>query len=124
MVEGVEKVDSTSNDGAFDQVVVGVDAVQCMASPFHFKADDPQEFTGPAVSGTVGVLEGIKKNAPGVKRVVIASSVASIIYDKSSEIFNKTGWNATSPNEVKQKGKGTSAVHKYRASKVLVERAA
>lgn len=29
-------------DGAFDQAVVGVEAVEHTASPFHFKADDPQ----------------------------------------------------------------------------------
>ncbi|KAG8843534.1 methylglyoxal reductase (NADPH-dependent) gre2 [Tulasnella sp. 330] len=117
-------VEDIEMNGAFDQAVIGVDAVQHMASPFHFKADDPQELIGPAVSGTIGVLESIKKNAPGVKRVVITSSIASIIHDKSSEIFDETDWNVTSPNEVEQKGKGASAIHKYRASKVLAERAA
>lgn len=82
--------------------MVGVDAVEHTASPFHFKANDPNgallpliphvpllttlsihtELIGPAVKGTVGILESIKKNAPGVKRVVITSSVASIVHDK------------------------------------------
>jgi len=120
VVEDIEK------EGAFDAAVVGADAVEHTASPFHFKAEDPQALIGPAVKGTVGVLESIKKNAPGVKRVVITSSVASVIHDKkpSSSAFDESDWNTTSPNEVEQKGKDASGVHKYRASKVLAESAA
>ncbi|KAG9029636.1 methylglyoxal reductase (NADPH-dependent) gre2 [Tulasnella sp. JGI-2019a] len=119
IVEDIEK------PGAFDEAVVGVDAVEHTASPFHFNADDPNELIGPAVSGTVGVLESIKKHAPGVKRVVITSSVASVIHDKGeSQTFDETDWNVTSPKIVEEKGKDTPSVHKYRASKVLAERAA
>jgi len=119
IVEDIEK------EGAFDEAVVGCDAVEHTASPFHFKADDPQELIRPAVQGTVGILESIRKNAPGVKRVVITSSVASIVYDKGNGVtYDESEWNNQSPKEVESKGKETPGVHKYRASKVLAERAA
>lgn len=96
--------------GAFDEAVKGVDAVAHTASPFHLKADDPQELIGPAVQGTVGVLESIKKNgwvsrhpknitpdmliqidtnSTNVKRVVITSSVASILEPKDGYTFTE-----------------------------------
>jgi len=112
-------------EGAFDKAVVGVDAVEHVASPFHFKADDPQELIGPAVKGTTGILESIKKNAPGVKRVVITASVACIVYDKGKpSTFDETDWNKESVEVVEKLGKAASPIHKYRASKVLAERAA
>lgn len=40
------------------------------------------EIIGPAVNGTVGILASIKKNTSTVKRVVITSSVGSIIHEK------------------------------------------
>lgn len=73
IVEDIEK------EGAFDEVVKGVDGIEHVASPFHFKADDPQgefcvnedevdyglisciELIGPAVKGTVGVLQSAVK---------------------------------------------------------------
>ena len=83
-----------NEDGAFDEAVKGVDAVAHTASPFHFQAEDPQgilspcstinasnnlglvDLIVPAVKGTVGILKSIQKNAPGVQRVVVTSSVA------------------------------------------------
>ncbi|KAG8993541.1 methylglyoxal reductase (NADPH-dependent) gre2 [Tulasnella sp. 427] len=119
-------VEDIAKEGAFDKAVVGVDAVQHTASPFHLKAGDPQELIQPAVKGTVGVLESIKKYAPGVKRVVITSSVAAIVYDKgqSGVTYDEYDWNTESPTEVEQKGRDASPIHKYRASKVLAEKAA
>jgi nucleoside-diphosphate-sugar epimerase len=49
-------------EGAFDEVVKGVDAVIHPASPFHFKVTHPNELIEPAINGTVGVLRSIKKN--------------------------------------------------------------
>ncbi|KAG8910072.1 methylglyoxal reductase (NADPH-dependent) gre2, partial [Tulasnella sp. 408] len=119
-------VEDIAKEGAFDKAVVGVDAVQHTASPFHFKADDPKELIEPAVHGTVGVLESIKKYAPGVKRVVITSSVAAIVYDKGREgvTYDESDWNTESPKEIEEKGRNAAGLHKYRASKVLAERAA
>jgi nucleoside-diphosphate-sugar epimerase len=49
-------------EGSFDEVVKGVDAVVHTASPFHFKVKHPNELIEPAINGTVGVLRSIKKN--------------------------------------------------------------
>lgn len=35
-------VEDITKEGAFDEAVKGVDAIEHTASPFHFKADDPQ----------------------------------------------------------------------------------
>ena len=32
---------TTEQEGAFDEAVKGVDAIEHTASPFHFKSDDP-----------------------------------------------------------------------------------
>jgi len=82
-------VEDIQKEGAFDEAVVGIDAVEHTASPFHFKVDDPRDLIEPAVKGTVGVLESIKKYGSSVKRVVITSSAASIIHDKASMIYDE-----------------------------------
>ncbi|KAG9026353.1 methylglyoxal reductase (NADPH-dependent) gre2 [Tulasnella sp. JGI-2019a] len=112
-------------EGAFDKAVVGVDAVEHTASPVTIMADDPQELIQPAVKGTIGVLESIQKHAPNVKRIVITSTLGSIIHDKgSNKLFDETDWNTTSPREVEEKGRDATGMHKYRTSKVMAERAA
>lgn len=47
---------------AFDDAVKGVVGVVHMASPFHSKAEDPKELIGPAVGGTEGILQSLKKH--------------------------------------------------------------
>ncbi|KAF7904642.1 hypothetical protein EAF00_001976 [Botryotinia globosa] len=69
--------------GAFDEVVKSdpsFDVVIHTASPFLYKTiTDNREFLDPAIRGTMGVLESVKKNAPEVKRFVVTSSCAAII---------------------------------------------
>lgn len=65
-------------EGAFDEAVKGVDAIEHTASPFHTKGEDPDgkfddcrdpssihgspaEYIVPAVKGTVGILESALK---------------------------------------------------------------
>ncbi|QRV79239.1 D-lactaldehyde dehydrogenase [Ceratobasidium sp. AG-Ba] len=119
-------VDDIAKDGAFDEAVKGVDAVAHTASPFHFQADDPQTLIEPAVKGTVGILKSIQKNAPGVQRVVVTSSVAAIMNTSkpTGTIYTENDWNELSVREVEEKGKGAAGGDKYRASKTLAEKAA
>ncbi|KAG9029659.1 methylglyoxal reductase (NADPH-dependent) gre2 [Tulasnella sp. JGI-2019a] len=124
-------VDDIEKEGAFDQAVVGVDAVEHTASPVTLShAGDPQEIIQPAVRGTIGILESIKKHAPGVKRVVMTSSYAAVITPKAPlpgqefGTIDESDWNILSANEIEQKGQSAGGVHIYRASKVLAERAA
>ena len=49
-------------DGAFDEVVKGVELVEHTASPFHLHAKTAAELIDPAVRGTTGILNSIKKN--------------------------------------------------------------
>lgn len=113
--------------GAFDEAVKGdFDAVAHTSSPFHGNADDPQEIIGPAVKGTVSVLEAVQKYAPTVKRIVVTSSVAAIISpkDPGTYTFTEADWNDFSPDLVEREGKKAPGMHKYMASKTLAERAA
>ena len=48
-------------EGAFDEAVKDVDAIEHTASPFHFRFKEPDELLVPAVKGTVGILESAKK---------------------------------------------------------------
>lgn len=102
-----------------------MDAIAHTASPFHFKAVDPQELIGPAVQGTTGILKSAAKNAPSVKRIVVTSSCAAVLTPLNEpRVFSEEDWNEASIQEVNEKGKDASNPGKYRASKTLAERAA
>ncbi|EKM52532.1 uncharacterized protein PHACADRAFT_149258 [Phanerochaete carnosa HHB-10118-sp] len=120
-------VPDITKEGAFDEAVKGVDAIEHTASPFHMHADDPQEIIGPAVAGTVGMLRSALEHANGtVKRVVVTSSCSAVLtVDPNHERwYNEKNWNEQSICEVEAKGRNASNVDKYHASKSLAERAA
>ncbi|KAF7304069.1 D-lactaldehyde dehydrogenase [Mycena indigotica] len=118
-------VPDITKEGAFDEAVKGVDAVEHTASPFHMNADDPAELLEPAIKGTEGILYSIMKHAPTVRRVVVTSSVAAVLsmLDKP-KVFDERDWNDQAVAEVAEKGKEANNGSKYRASKTLAERAA
>ncbi|KAK6240191.1 hypothetical protein QUC31_005660 [Theobroma cacao] len=69
------------DEGCFDSVVDGCQGVFHTASPVFISAADPQaEIIDPAVKGTLNVLKSCAK-VPSIKRVVITSSLASVIYN-------------------------------------------
>ncbi|KAI9058011.1 NAD(P)-binding protein [Trametes sanguinea] len=118
-------VEDITKDGAFDDAVKGVDAIEHTASPFHFKAIEPDELIVPAVQGTTSVLKSAQKYGTSVKRVVITSSTAAILVPPTEpRVFSEVDWNEESIQEVKEKGRDASGPVKYRASKTLAERAA
>ncbi|KAK7047142.1 hypothetical protein VNI00_006807 [Paramarasmius palmivorus] len=119
-------VPDISKPGAFDEAVKGVDAVQHIASPFHMNADDPNELIEPAVKGTVGILESVKKfGGDKVKRVVVTSSCASVMHNSPEpKVFSEEDWNDQSIQDVEEKGRNAANITKYRASKTLAEKAA
>ncbi|EIW85968.1 D-lactaldehyde dehydrogenase [Coniophora puteana RWD-64-598 SS2] len=118
-------VEDITKEGAFDEVVKGVDAIEHTASPFHFNAEDPEELIGPAVNGTVGILKSAVKNGSSVKRVVVTSSCAALLEERDEPtVFTEKDWNEKAVAEVKEKGREARNVAKYRASKVLAEKAA
>jgi nucleoside-diphosphate-sugar epimerase len=70
------------------------------------------------------MLKAIKKNAPGVKRVVITSSFASIINANKGNswiehTYSEKDWNPITAEEAVQ-----NPSNGYRASKTFAERAA
>ncbi|KAI0674146.1 NAD(P)-binding protein [Trametes maxima] len=118
-------VEDITKEGAFDEAVKGVDAIEHTASPFHFKADDPNELIKPAVQGTTGILKSAQAHGSAVKRVVITSSTAAVLEPTTTpRVFSEENWNEDSVAEVKEKGRAASQPGKYRASKTLAERAA
>lgn len=84
------------------------------------------DFIKPAVNGTLGVLRSASTpNGSSIKRVVITSSCAAI-YTNAPEpgIWSEDDWNDTALEQLKADGKNAHYLVKYRASKVLAERAA
>ncbi|KAF9489182.1 NAD(P)-binding protein [Pleurotus eryngii] len=118
-------VGDMSKDGAFDEAVKGVDGIEHIASPVHLNADDPQELIGPAVSGTVGILNSALRNNPTLKRVVITSSTAAVLEVlPEPKVFSELNWNRQAVRLVEEQGRSPANFIKYRASKVLAETAA
>lgn len=118
-------VEDITKDGAFDEAVKGVDGIAHTASPFHLKADDPQELIVPAVNGTVGILQSAMKYGPSVKRIVVTSSCAAVQeIDPKPRVFSELDWNNQSVRAVEENGRDALPGVKYRASKTLAEKAA
>lgn len=108
---------------AFDEVLKvdpPFDAVVHTASPFHVNIKDPDELLQPAIEGTTGILEALKRLAPSVKRVVITSSFAAILSSATHPAtYDETCWNPITEDEAKE-----NPANAYRASKTFAEKAA
>ncbi|EIN05349.1 NAD(P)-binding protein [Punctularia strigosozonata HHB-11173 SS5] len=120
-------VEDITKEGAFDNAVQGIDAVEHTASPFHFKSDDPDDFLLPAIKGTTSVIESVLKHGKDVKRIVVTSSVAAVTDFSTGAgqvTYTEKDFNEESPKEVQEKGRGATPMHIYCASKVLAEKAA
>lgn len=60
---------------ALDSAISGAQYLFHVASPFRFDGDPNNDIVQPAVQGTRAVLETAAKHKPGLKRVVVTSSV-------------------------------------------------
>jgi dihydroflavonol-4-reductase len=60
---------------ALDTALAGSQYVFHVASPFRFDGDPDLDIVQPAVRGTKAVLEAAAKQKPGLKRVIVTSSV-------------------------------------------------
>ncbi|EFQ98071.1 NADPH-dependent methylglyoxal reductase GRE2 [Nannizzia gypsea CBS 118893] len=118
-------VEDISQPNAFERAVISeppFEAVIHTASPFHFKTTDARkDLLAPAINGTSGILQAIKKNAPSVKRVVVTSSFAAIIdpTKPSSYVYSEADWNPIKEEEVDK-----NPTFGYRGSKTFAEKAA
>ncbi|OAQ62532.1 cinnamoyl-CoA reductase [Purpureocillium lilacinum] len=111
--------------GAFDEAVQGVDGIIHTASPFILGANDFEtELFRPAIQGTVSILEATQKHNPGVSRIVITSSFASVLDPSQGKrpgyIYTERDWNPVTREEAGS-GDGVAA---YLASKTFAEQAA
>ncbi|KAI0777492.1 NAD-P-binding protein [Trametes elegans] len=125
--EAVVTPDMTQ-EAAFDEAVVGVDAIVHTASPVHLHADEPAEIIEPAVNGTLGVLRSAVLPAARatVKRVVYLSTCGAIVnrYVTEPHVYDERDWNDVDVRLVEEKGRDASPLSKYSASKTLAERRA
>ena len=92
---------------------------------------EPSEVIDPAVQGTRTVLASAFLHRARVRRVFITSSAAALsggnqvdLVGRTSNMINESSWNDFSVKHCEEKGKAAEPMHKYRASKVLGERAA
>ncbi|CAL1708192.1 unnamed protein product [Somion occarium] len=120
-------VEDITKEGAFDEAVKGIDAIEHVASPVSLAANDPNELIKPAVEGTRSILRSALRYGSQVKRVAITSSFAAVgevgvVPDGG--IHTDAHWNNKSVREVETKGAAADQVEKYCASKTLAERAA
>ena len=77
------------------QLTKSIDFTQHIASPFpRVLPKTESELTGPAKSGTINILNAASAN--GVKRIVITSSVVSVLYGKTknelASTFTENNW--------------------------------
>lgn len=117
-------VPDITKEGAFDNVLDGLDAVIHAASPFQMDVEDPEELIRPAVDGTVSIVTSAIKTPGKIKRVIIFSSSVSIGLLKFNYEYTEEEWNEDAIDDVKAKGKESTGLMKYMASKTLAERAA
>lgn len=107
-------------EGSYDKAMEGCELVFHTASPFINSVKDPQkDLVDPALQGTRNVLGSVNRT-PGVKRVVLTSSVAAIIGDSKdclsypNKVATEDQWNLTS----------TLMHQSYSYSKTVAEREA
>ncbi|KIZ02870.1 heme peroxidase-related protein [Monoraphidium neglectum] len=86
-------------EGCFDEALVGCSAVMHTASPYFLDCPPGKEdemLIGPAIRGTENVLNSVNR-APGVKRVLVTSSVVGVWGDPNERgkghVFTEDDWN-------------------------------
>lgn len=100
-----------------------IDIVLHTASPFHFNTTSyEKDLLIPALNGTKGVLNAVKKYGD-VKKVVVTSSFAAIVdvskFSDGSCVFTEKDWNPAT-----WEGCQTDPMNAYCASKKFAEEAA
>lgn len=118
-------VPDTTATGAYDEAVKGVDGVIHMGSPFTLNAKDyDKELFEPARTGTVSILQAIKKYNPRVKCVVLTASFLCIVdHNKGLRpgyTYTEADWNPMTIEEAYTAGPTIA----YSVSKMIAERAA
>ncbi|KAH7337250.1 hypothetical protein B0J17DRAFT_700339 [Rhizoctonia solani] len=118
-------VEDFTKSGAFDGAIESIQVVIHVASPAIPDADDPQVLIKPALNGTLELIYSINKCGLDVKRLVLTSSGSAITdpTKPAGTVYTDDDWNTWSVKQVEEKGRD-AGWDKYRASKILAERAA
>ncbi|CAN4110312.1 unnamed protein product [Withania somnifera] len=104
---------------SFDPAIDGCEGVFHTASPVFLTGKSKEELVDPAVKGTLNVLQSCAKS-PSVRRVVITSSISSVICNKNMSIPGAVADESWySDPEFCEERKGW-----YHLSKTLAEKAA
>ena len=112
------KVANLTEEDGWREAMEGCDYVLHVASPVMMEnPKDENELITPALEGTKNVLKAASE--AGVKRVVVTSSVAAILYGRDEEIDENFSFNEDHWTDVNHKH--TSA---YAKSKTYAEKAA
>jgi len=112
-------------DGAFDEAVEGIEGIVHTASPAVAITGHPDEIIIPAVGGVTGIMHSALKHGTSLKRIVITSSMAAVMYHCDDSVtYSEKDWNETAVAECEQKAENATPIAKYCASKVKAERAA
>ncbi|KAG8713455.1 methylglyoxal reductase (NADPH-dependent) gre2 [Ceratobasidium sp. 394] len=119
-------VEDITVSGTFDEIIKNnkFDAVLHTSSPFVFDVDDiTNDLLLPAINGTTEILKSVKAHGPGVKRVVVTSSFASIV-DLSQGNRPGYGYSEKDWNPITFEASQKDNVAGYYGSKKLAEKAA
>lgn len=114
-----------SFDKVFDKRAKEIDTVIHTASPFHFNTTEyEKDLLIPAVNGTKGILNSIKKyGSQTVKRLVITSSFAAILdpskLGEKDTVFTEKSWNPATWESSQE-----NPSNAYRGSKKFAEKVA
>jgi nucleoside-diphosphate-sugar epimerase len=110
-------------------LLTDVDAIAHVASPVTFNPKHPiKDVVNPAINGTISLLQSAHKYGKNVKHVVVTSSVASVVHERTDPtpyVFDEKDWNDHDMNAILNWKEGTpiDGLQTYKASKNAAERA-
>ncbi|KAH6904520.1 D-lactaldehyde dehydrogenase [Coprinopsis sp. MPI-PUGE-AT-0042] len=114
-------------EGAWDEAVKGVQAIEHIATVADFSDPnpDPEAFIQPTIRGVLSVLESALKAKSDIRRIVYTSSVVAVAeFEKAPRAYTEDDWNESALQLVKEQGSAAGVQTIYSASKVYAERAA
>ncbi|KAF8324554.1 uncharacterized protein EI90DRAFT_3129739 [Cantharellus anzutake] len=112
--------------GAFDEAVRHVEGIVHCATPVRFTFKDHKEILGPAIRGTIGLLESASKYGANIRRIIF-SSTAMAVYSGGAippVVFDERIYNEYVAAHVRENGRRSNPYAVYVASKLLAEQAA